>query len=179
MGKKKEPSMADATNQIKDVMNRASLSNYFFVNTKIISKGPKGSVIVVPDKELWVSMINDKEISDKMKELDLKKPEDGYFIDIASYAEDINDKSWVEIDPEAMYMGKIIKIRVHENFEYDVPINKDLLPLKLKKAEFNNITYKIFINEGKELSLSLGIKKYFDYPLPESGFYIMRLFKVL
>lgn len=182
MGKKKEPSIADAVSQIKDVMNRCLLTDYLYMNSKIISKSNKGySVIIIPDSELWSAIVQDKEILDKMRELDLKNPNDAFYIDTINYADNITEESWIDLDAESMYNGKILKVKVTKNYEYDIPINRDLLPLKLKKAEYNNISYKVFSNftANNKQSLCLGIKKYFNYPLDDTGFYIMRVFKIL
>lgn len=174
MGKKKEPSMEEAVKIFKDVMSRTSLSNYIYVNHTMISKTPKGrSVLILPDINLWKEIIIDEEI-DK-RELDIKNPDEIKLQSLFSYADNMESDEWINLDSELLFKGKIIKIRVN-GFDYKISLNRDLIPLKLRKSEYYKISYRIFVSND---SFVLGIKKRFDYPLEDSGFYIMRLFKII
>ena len=59
--------------------------------------------------------------------------------------------------------------------EYDLSINKNLIPLRLKKSEYCDISYKVFPNDD----MIFALKKRFEYPLEDHGFTIIRLFKII
>jgi len=175
MGKKKLPSIQDALESFKNVMTRSSLSNYVHVNTRMLSKSPKGySVLIIPDQQLWDLIIEDETLHPNMKELDLTDPKEAEMNELFVYGDDLENKCWIEADPLVLLSGKVFKIKIH-GFEYEIPINRDLLPLKLRKAEYNNIMYRVFTNPN----VVLGLKKRFNSPVEGGGFTIMRLFKVL
>lgn len=171
MAGKKIPSSKDAIKYYDEVMTRASASGYCFVNKKIICKSKSRSVLIIPDNLLWDELINRNQ--GELRELDLNNKDDFDKRHIFQFGEDL-DLGWIDIDPEVFSKGKIMKIS-YKNLEYDIPINKDLLPLKLRKSEWNNICYKIFISPN----LVLGIKKRFDFPLENYGFTIMTLYQIL
>lgn len=175
MAKKKIPSVDDAIKIFKDVMLRASLSDYLYVNNMLISKNQKGTILVIPDNELWLKLLDDPEIKEHLQELDISIPEHYEKSQLMVYGEDLENESWVETDSEILYKGKIFKINI-KGFEYEVPINRDLLPLKLKKAEYNNISYRVFIKPN----VTLVLKKRFNFPdIEECGFTIVRMFKII
>lgn len=177
MAKKKEPSLADSLNNFKDTMLRASLSDYVYVNKNLITVHPKGySVIVIPDQDLWTTIIDDEEMKKDITEANLNNPDDSELADLIKYCNDLDSPLWIELDPEVLYKGKIIRVKVHDNFEYDIPINRDLLPLKLKKAEYNNISYRIFMDDESPV---LCIRKKFEYPLENGGFAMIRVFSII
>lgn len=175
MAQKKVPSIQDGLKVFKDAMRRASLSDYSYVNKIILSKNQKDkSILVVPETELWKIIIDDEELKPQIKPLDLTSPADNLLMPLFTYADDLEAPGWFEIDPEIMMSGKVLKIRI-DGFEYDVTINKDCLPLKLKKAEFNNIMYKVFVKPAHILA----IKKYFPFAISDGGFTMIRLFKII
>ena len=174
MAKAKKPSLENAINIFEDVMQRALLSDYYHVNRTLLSKNLKGnSILIVIDQTLWNAIIDKPEIKEKMKELDLTKIDDQENAKICSYGDDLNNDSWIELDCETLYAGKIIKLNI-DGLEYNLTINKNLIPLKLKKAEFNNIKYRVFPD-----TMTLALKKRFDYSIEDHGFDIIRLFKIV
>ena len=176
MGKAKIPSVDDALMNFKDVMHRASLSNYLYVNKILLSKNSKDqSILIIPDQELWLKIIEDSELKKCIKELDISNQKENSLKYIFTYADNIdNDTTWINIDIDTLFSGKIFKINI-DGLDYEIPINKNLLPLKLKKAEYTKISYKVF----KNTSLVLGLKKRFDFPIENCGFSIIRLFKII
>lgn len=171
MAKKKEPSFDEALNIFNDVMQRASLTNYDYVNNILISKNDKGTVWIIPDRLICENVFSNN------KELKEVSPttEDGLnLIKITSLLNDIDSDDWIEIDPNVIYNGSIMNIFI-DGFDYDIRINRNLIPLKLRKAEVNNIAYRLFNKEN----LILGLKKRFEYALPEMGFTLVRLFQIL
>lgn len=174
MAKAKEPSVDDALVIFKDVMNRSSISNYVHLNGIMIGKNDKDkNVIIVPDKSLWLKISEDEDIKSKLKEIDISDPAESENKLIISYAE--VDPKYIDIDIDTLFKGSVIKIKVSDEFTYEIPINKNLLPLKLKKNEFNNIGYWIF----NKPSLVLALRKRFDFPIDNYGFSMIRLFKII
>lgn len=176
MAKKKVPSVEDAINRFRDVMLRASLSDYLYVNQTMISKNPKdNSIIIIPDQDLWIRLIDDEELKNHIKELDITNKDHSEQMKLCSYSDDLIHESWIEIDPNILFTGKIFKIGV-KGFEYELPINRGLLPLKLRKAEYNNISYRVFTKPN----LVLALKKRFDFPAIENcGFTMIRMFQII
>lgn len=175
MAGKKIPSVEDALKIFKDVMLRALLSDYLYVNRTMLSKNPKDhSILIIPDQELWVKIIEDPDMKDHINELDINNPDQYKMLPLFEYGNNLNSNDWIEIDPEILFKGKVFRISM-KGFEYEVPINRGLLPLKLRKAEYNNISYKVF----SKPSLMLVLKKRFDFPLEGCGFTILRMFKVI
>ena len=83
-------------------------------------------------------------------ELDLKKEEDNSIRTYFGYA-DAEMEGWIEIEnPFEMFNGKAISIKVDTE---ELSINRDLLPLKLKKAEYSNIYYKLFNGEKPVMTI--------------------------
>lgn len=169
MAGKKVPCIEDALNNFKDVMRRASIQNYGYVNRIMLSKNPKNqSILTIPEPELWTKILNDPDLKDHIKESDAT----GDDVMLFSYGEDLAT-GWIEIDPNIIFNGVIFKLTI-DGFEYDFPINKNLIPLKLKKAEANNIAYKVFTSPN-----TLAIKKRFEFPVDGGSFTIMRLLQIL
>ena len=173
MAKKKEPSIDDILKEFESVMLRASLSDYYHVNNIMLSKNPKGhSVLIVPDQLLWDKIMESETLKPHISELDISKPAEQAMLSKFKYGEDLDSSLWIEIDPNELYSGKIIKIKI-DGFEYDVSINKNFLPLKLKKAEFNGITYRVFFEEH----IVLALKKHFIiFGMEDYGFTMIRIF---
>lgn len=174
MAKKSKQSLEESIDIFKNVMERSSLSDYLHVNRVLISKNQKdNSVLVTLDPVIWNNIIDDNDFKNKIRELDLKNPDDEQYSKIYSYAIDVNNNdSWIELDCDKLYSGKIVKIKL-DNFEYEISINKSLLPLKLRKSEFNNITYKIFDD------MTLALNKRFNYPIEGCGFNVIRIFQII
>jgi hypothetical protein len=174
MGKKKEPSVADAIKQFKEVTQRASLSDYYHVNGKMLSLNDANNMIlVIPESKLWEELLNDTEIH--VKEIDITEPDQFYLSQWFAYGEDLSDEWWIPIDiNEELFTGKVFKIKLG-GYDYKIPINRDSMPLKLKKAEYNNVSYRVFKKPG----MVLAIKKYFGFPIEGYGFTIMRMFQIV
>ncbi len=179
MAKKKEPSIQDALNTFKDVARRATLTDYLTVNRYMISKTNKDrKVLIITEDKLFEAIMADEEISKNIKELDITNPEQSALQDILRFGEDLDNPTWIEIDPEPLFKGKVKYVKVHDNFDYKIPIHRNLLPLKLKKAEYNNISYRVFIQKYPT-ELCISIKKRFEFPLTGYSFTLLRVFKIL
>jgi hypothetical protein len=192
MAAKKIPTLVDAIKQFKDVTTRASLSSYYHVNKILLSINSDGNkILVVPDHALWDAMTGDKNDPNNVfteglvKSLDITDREQFELQAYYKYGDDLDNVGWFPIDvTEELFSGKIFKIRIAQ-YEYQIPINRELMPLKLKKAEYDGIAYRTFgsmksSGETKE-PIILGIKKRFEGPkgVDDSGFTIIRLFQVV
>ena len=174
MATKRKPSIENAIEIFEDIMNRSSLTDYLHVNKILISKNPKENTIVIPvDQLLWNKLIDKSEFNSHLQELDITDPENKINLKNCSYCDDLNNDAWIDLDCTELYTGNLLKIHIDE-LEYDISINKALIPLKLKKAEFTNIKYRVFKDD-----MTLAIKKRFDYPIEDYGFSIIRLFQIV
>ncbi len=175
MAKKKEPSIQDGLKVFKDVTRRASLSDYSNVENVLLSKNARDhSILIIPEVALWNAILDDPELKEHIKPLDLTNPAEKALEILFQFGTGLDDESWVDIDADILFSGKIFKITIH-GFEYEVPINKNCLPIQLRKAEYNNIKFKVFTKPYNVLA----IKKYFPFPVEGAGFTMMRLFQVI
>lgn len=174
MARKIKPSLEEAINLFEDSMQRCTLIDYLHVNRTLISKTKNdNSVLVIPDQSLWEGLLEKSNVKDHFKPLDLNRPDHQQISSICKYGNDLANEAWVDADSELLYKGKVIKIKV-DGLDYSIDINKNLIPLKLKKAEFNNIAYRVFLDDRMFV-----LKKRFDYALEDLGFTIIRLFKIV
>ena len=169
MAGKKIPSIQDSVETFKDVMKRCSLQNYVYVDTTLISKNQKDqSIIMVMEHPLWNKLTEDNEFMKNVTEMDINSSDRN----LLKYSENL-DVGWLEVDPQTIFNGLTFKITV-KGFVYELLINKNMIPLKLKKAEVNNIQYKIFSDP-----YVLAIRKKFVSPVDGGSFTIMRLMQIL
>lgn len=176
MGTKRIPTVEDAVKEFKSVMQRASLTSYYYVNNVMLAKAPKDySVMVIPDLDLWVKLLDDEDLKPNIKELDVTDPEQSAKIPLFRFADQINDPAWLEPDQESFFKGAVTKVKV-PGFEYDLSITKDSLPIKLRKAEQNNVSYRVFVQP----EITLAVKKRFVVKeMEQFGFTMMRLYQVI
>ena len=119
--------------------------------------------IVIPDNTLYDELMTGVAFKEKIKPCDIENSR------LFSYT---NATNWVPLDvSEEHFSGKEISIII-DGFNYDIPLNKDLMMVRLRKSEFTNISYQVY----KEKHLVLGIKKRFD---SEYGFDMIRLFQIV
>jgi len=172
MAGKKKPSPNEALDIFKDITDRASLKMFYYNNRQMISKNPKGAnIIIIPDIELWNMIL--ESFKDVIREIDMLDVDQSNMAELFKYTSDLSN-NWLDLDTNNLYQGDVLKITI-DGFNYELSINKGLIPLKLRKAEYNNISYKIFKDEG----YLLGLKKRFDYPLEGYGFTIVRIFQII
>lgn len=82
----------------------------------------------------------------------------------------IKSNNWIQIDPNSeMHLSKIFSIKIN-NSTYDVDINRDQMPFKLLKSEYDSIYYSF--NENIIL-----IKKEYKPKLEGYGFKVIRGFQ--
>lgn len=176
MAKKEIKSIDKSLDKFKELMSRASLEDFVYLNNVLCSK-PKSSdrlTLVLPDQPLWLELSNDKDLKDRMKEVELNNTDHEDYIEAFSYLENANG-TWLDLDSDELYKGSIIYVNIHPR-NYSIPINKKLLPVKLKKSEFNNIKYMVSTSP----LLSILIKKRFDYDVDSVnyGFSMMHIYKI-
>jgi len=169
MGKKVVTTEVEVKSAEETIL-KGSDSIYYNVNGILLSKNSSDSIIlVIPDKPLLRALIQNKNL---VEELDPSNPYN--YMDLLKYGNDLDGDAWLEIkDLQTIYDGKSIEIEIKDH-GYPIIVTKDLLPIKLKKDEFNNIKYRIFLDP-----LVCGLKKEFTSTNEGYGFTMMRLFKVI
>jgi hypothetical protein len=159
------------TKTAEETILRGSASIYYNVNGILLSKNKLDCILlVVPDKPLLEKLLENKNIT--IEELSMENPDFKYFNDLFKYGQNLSDNSWISL-PENFCEGSKVEITL-KDYDYPIEINSALLPLKLKKAEYGNISYRIFINP-----LVIGLKKDFGSVNPGFGFSMLRLFRVI
>ena len=99
--------------EFESVMLRASLSDYYYVNSIMLSKNPMGhSILIIPDQLLWDKIMENSALKSHITELDISKPAGQIMLEKIKYGEDLGNSSWIEIDSNELYNGKIIKIKI-------------------------------------------------------------------
>jgi hypothetical protein len=172
----------NALEQFREMTLRASLSLYYNVAGVLVSRSSvKDNVVVaVPDQALLKLLFADEDI--KIEDFDFNDDDLRSLTPLFDYGTKVNEDGWLPLaETEDFYHGKLIEIKI-EGHDFPVLITKDLLPLKLKKAEFNDVSYRVFIppkiGNTKAVTPVLGIKKRFQL-VEEHGFTLMRLFQIV
>jgi hypothetical protein len=176
MAGKKIKSIDDSLNIFKEVMHRASLTNYIYVNRNIISKDKKSNnVVIIPDIELWNLILNDEELKGSIKEATIND-ENYYLFKIIDIMNTYDN--WIDIDPDLFNQGKNIEIKLSDELAYQIMINKNLFPVRLRKAELNNLNYITFKYSN---NLAVSIKKYFPFELDGKnyGFAVIKILSII
>jgi hypothetical protein len=180
MSKKKLPTVEDSIKKFNEVVERGSLYLCYHLNRIILAKPsnqPANRILIIPDLILWNKLNEDSEF---IKEVDLndrvQNYEAKYFF---KYGEELKER-WINIEvTEELFNGKIFNIKVKDH-EYHIRINKELMPLKLLKAEYNNISYRVSGKVNNEYDpLTLSIQKRFEGAIEDTGFSMIRLFQIL
>lgn len=171
MGKKKEITPQMAVSQWKEIVERSELSNLRNTNGVIIGINTAGKlVILVPDDQLLQLLLAETE-----DQLILYDRDDSLTVDYLpwfDYGLQVNESGWLDYDGQKLFDGEAIVINLGEDRPKNY-LSKDSLPLKLKKAEFTDIAYRVFMDEK-----ILAIKKRFEL-LPEYGFVVVKLYKII
>jgi len=165
----------DSITTFLEIMNRASLSEFLYTNRILIAKNPKDeyTVLIPVDQSLWNVLVDNDEFKSHIQELDITDESNQYIIKNTSCCDDLDSDLWINLDCTELYAGNVLKINLDE-LEYGIEVNKGLIPLKLKKAEYIDIKYRIFKN-----NMTLALKKRFDYPIEDYGFSVIRLFQIV
>ena len=162
MAKKLSPVEAGLS-RFNDIMQRIGVDKVFHCNRVWLYEGESFRLLIAPDDDLYEELITG-EWNDKILTPSIEQEK------ITSYA---NKDCILEIDEDEEYhKGKVISIKV-KNFQYDINVNRDLMAFKMKKSEFNNMSYRIFIEKD---SIILAFRKRFKEPY---GFDIIRLFQII
>lgn len=176
MAGKKIPSMDDSLKIFKDALTRATLTDFYSDGNRLIGyTADHVTIIISIDLDLLSKVSNDDDdLKEHIKPIDLTDKDQYDMARLLTVADDLDSDAWVEPDIDKLYNSKIVRIEV-AGFDYDVAIHKSFLPLKLKKAEFNDIKYRIFANP----SLILAIKKRFDTKVENGSFSMIRVFQIV
>lgn len=178
MAGKKVYGVENAVAEFKSVMGRSALDQFYYVNNTLVAKSPKGyRVAIIPDQELWLRLINDEEFKKQITEL---QPTDALYEETKNIflcANEVNGEGWIEVPLEDFFAGKVIKIEFPDpKFLYSLSINKDCFPLKLRKSEQNQVSYRPFLKPENILAVK---KRFVFKELEQYGWTIMRLYLVI
>jgi len=146
-----------------DIMKRSKLSSprLYQNQTIIIPKKDDGTVAIIVEPDLWAALM-ETEFKDTLQPFDPAK--DLTYKDKFTYFSIMND-DWIPIDPEKMYSGDLVHLKI-EGFEYTIPINVKIFPVKLRKTEFTNFSYQVIRRE----KVILVVRKKFETPIPNTAF---------
>ena len=145
------------------VINRMNVNVLYEYNRMWLIQLDEYRCIIIPDNTLYDELMTDDTFKEKIKPCNVENSR------LFSYT---NGTSWIPLDvSEEHFKGKEFNITI-DGFNYDIPLNKDLMMVKLRKSEFTDISYQVY----KEKHLVLGIKKRFD---SEYGFDMIRLFQIV
>lgn len=173
MAKTKEPTIKDSVLIFKDALSRSKMSPMLYQNRIIYSRHKAGhSVLTAVEPELWSWAIQDQDIRSMLTMYDIKKDPD--LVSVFRYGEGMDYEDWIPLDPEKMYSGDLVQLKI-DGFEYDIPINVKVFPLKLRKNEFSGFSYRVTMTDKVVLS----IRKKFETPITGTSFYMVIPFQVI
>ena len=147
------------------VLKRIEVETFYFENNLIFAKPVKENFLLVIQLDLELR----KQVQLNFTET---KRDQNLLTRINFLSKVINIDQWTQISQEAdMYLSKIFPIEV-KDFTYNLIINRDQMPFKLLKAEYDSIFFTVKDN-------ILLIKKRFNSKKENCGFSIIRGFQCL
>lgn len=171
---KKEPTIQDAVDIFMTVLTRIKATGFRRNNRVLYVDSDKcNNILLIPDVGLWNVLSEDQDINEMTRELNPAVDTDKYRIQMTSIGDKM-DEEWMPIDDAKMSSGEIIYIKM-DGFDYDIEINNTIFPLRFKKAEFGDFSYRIF----NEPFHSFVIRKKFVSPINDASFYIVRVFRII
>ena len=173
MAGKKLTSITDELARFKDIILKNGFGSIRYQNHTMYADSPKGGLIIHVEDVLWNAIIEDAEIKSMMKELITTDKTDRLIIEKLTYCDNAAE-NWVDIDAMKIYDGSIINISI-EDFQYQIPINKNLFLIKFKKSDAVDFSYQLITSPR----LSLILRKEFKSKIPGANWTIFRIFQVL
>lgn len=174
MAKKKEPSIQDTVTYFKSIIDRIGAGDIVYQNRIMLYNNGKCSILITADQTLWNELTNDETFKTKLSEV---SPFDKEKIGLLNLGEEIG--SWIDLDIDELNSGKVIHIKI-EGYDYNIAICKDSLPLKLKKAEMNNISYQLTTMQNQNcINKVLKLRKVFPGLVDDSSFSVMSVFLIV
>lgn len=174
MAKKKEPSIQDAVIYFKSIVERISAGDIIHQNRVMLCNNGKCSILITANQTLWDELINDESFKSKMSEVSPFDKERSGLINLGE-----ETGSWIDLDIDELNSGKVIHIKI-EGYDYKIAICKDSLPVKLKKAEMNNISYQIATMQNQNYTNKvLKLRKVFPGVVDDSSFSVMSIFLIV
>lgn len=141
-----------AIDYFKEIMfNRYGISSFIHENGIMYSLTNGVTILTIPEQILWDEIIEDEELKSMMTPLN---PEDSNFKlvqEMMRYADDIDGNSWFGLDADKLFNNNVINIDVL-TYGYSVPISRGLFP-KMRKAEYSQFSYRIFLEPRTVLAL--------------------------
>lgn len=147
------------------ILERIGVDKIYFENNLIFVKPKKENFLLLFQLEFKLKSLLNLIFDNISNDENLQKR-------ITFLTNAISMTDWTQINPEAeIYLSKIFPIKV-DQLDYDLIINRDQMPFKLLKAEYNSIFFSVNQN-------ILLIKKQFDSKLEGFSFSVIRGFQYL
>lgn len=154
------------------MVERSKLTDCRNANGVIIGVTPeKKKVLMVPDTKL-LTLLLELDGDNKVTAYDIEEKSTGEYRSWFDYGLRLTEPGWLEIDGEKLGAGETITIQLADD-QPSVYLSKDSLPLKLKKAEFTGLSYRVFPAEKV-----VGIRKRFEN-LSDHGFELIQLYQII
>lgn len=148
----------------KSILERIKIEKFFNENNIIFMKPEKSNFLLI----LEIDSELKKHIELNFTEID----NSNLLTRINFLTKAMTIDNWTQIDQKAeIYLSNIFPIEV-KNFAYKLIINRDQMPFKLLKSEYDSIYFTVNNN-------ILLIKKRFDSKIENYGFSIIRGFQCL
>lgn len=164
--RKKEYTKEDALAYFEDVLQRSDLQNFLMCGDDVYSWDDDGHhTIIIMEKNLLNDMDPNRFPRGKGNETNIS-----FLYDCSRSLKEYED--WIPIELDPLYSGDTVYLKMGDR---ELKFNKGLLPMRLRKAEFNNISYAIQLVPYPILA----VKKYFPSKLDGYGFTLMKVFKIL
>lgn len=172
---KKTITMEDIAATFMDVIERSQFKSILRENrTLYCTNNKKKSSLLIADQTLWTFLMEDQDLNEMTRELNPKVIEDKIIINKLHCVDDM-ENGWLEIKDEEMVTDERVYLNIN-GYEYHIELNKTIWPLRFRKSEINNFSYKVF--PAKPLNM-FAIRKKFESPIEDSSFYLMRLFQII
>lgn len=160
-----------------EIMERSAIGKYIQLNHNLMVSVKKISMVIHIEDELWPALLGNSLFTDKLYQIDLSEPGNLPAATLLEYGDQLNSDDWIPINGMDLYDGKIVPVHI-DGYPYDAPITKESIPLKFRKAEFENFSYKIMTSKE---GLMLGVQKRFESPqsIPLTGFAVASFFHIV
>lgn len=172
MAGKKVSSIQDQFNKFKEIIKKFQVGKILSFNHVMFMHDKEDRLVIMKfDNDLWNVIVEDKEI--EISELDPTNEKHKTLIDSTKY---IEGGDWLELNAEDLYKGNIFNLKI-EGVPYEIPISRDLFPIKFSKSDAKDFSYQIFTQSNV---IMLTIKKEFKLEaVPNSTFILCKVYKVL
>ena len=173
---KKEYTLQDAVDRFLDqVVTKAKYTKFIRDNKILYGKNKKNKpMFIMIEQTLWNALPDTFKAN--IREFDLSLAEDRYIQSkVKFFNERFSDEGWIEIDGTKFQNNEMITFDLPKGFDYKLEINYGIWPLRFKKDDCNNFSYKLKIEKESWFM----IRKYYEGLIPDTGFTIIRMMRLI